>query len=96
MYDFYYYNEFQVTGSPHYLYAFDFDHTILDTNSDTAVTELLPTPLPSHIKTIYNGSNWTVFMDKVMEYIGSQGITPIQIFTKMQQLKFLEGNCFST
>jgi hypothetical protein len=75
----------------HYLYAFDFDHTLLDDNSDTAIADLLQAPIPDEINNIFNGKNWTEFMDRVMKYIAAQGVTSEQIYRRIQQLKFLPG-----
>ena len=78
----------------HYLYAFDFDHTIIDENSDTAITDLLMTPIPRAITKFYNGSNWTAYMDKIMEHLASQGVKPEAIYKRVQQLEFLPGELY--
>lgn len=56
------------------LYAFDFDHTIIHDNSDTAVWKLTPTPLPQEVKDVFDGRNWTQMMNKVFEFLHQQGV----------------------
>lgn len=57
------------------LYAFDFDYTIVNVNSDTQIAKLLPNPLPKEIKEFYDGSNWTEYVNKVLEYLYASGVT---------------------
>ena len=45
------------------LLAFDFDHTIIDENTDTLIWNLAPDKhLPSEIKDQYQPAKWTRFM----------------------------------
>ena len=74
-----------------YLYAFDFDHTILNENSDAAITGVVPNPVPDHIRNIYDGTNWTEFMDHVFRYIASQGATVEVIRQKVRELPLTPG-----
>lgn len=74
-------------GRPHYLYAFDFDHTIVNENSDAAITEVVPNPIPDHIKSLYDGTNWTEFMEYIFRYIASQGATVPVLAEKIRKLE---------
>lgn len=74
------------------LYAFDFDHTVLDGNSDEAITAVLNKPLPPDVKSVFDGTNWTEFMDRVMRYIGEQGIRPDAIVKCLHEMPFAPGN----
>jgi pyridoxal phosphate phosphatase PHOSPHO2 len=71
------------------LYAFDFDHTIIEENSDYEVKKLLKNPLPSELA--YNGSNFTAYMDEVMKFIGSEGTAIADVGNFMKTLKFVPG-----
>ncbi|CAG7723282.1 unnamed protein product [Allacma fusca] len=72
---------------PRYLYAFDFDHTIVNENSDAAITEVVPNPIPDHIKCLYDGTNWTEFMEYIFRYIATEGATVPVLAEKIRQLE---------
>lgn len=67
------------------LFCFDFDHTIIDKNSDTEVFSLFPGgELPSHLKAEKNG--WTAFMDSVLLDL-SQTQQPSSILSFISELQ---------
>jgi len=46
--------------APSALFVFDFDHTVLDANSDTAIYRALPGgALPDAVKALYRPGQWT-------------------------------------
>jgi phosphoserine phosphatase len=52
------------------LYVFDFDHTIVDQNSDIFIYRALPGGiLPDHIKESYVTGKWTEYMQRVFEHM---------------------------
>lgn len=58
-----------------FLFVFDFDHTVLDCNSDTIIYNLLPSQtIPENIANQYN-NDWNRFMQIVFDYLHSQNIT---------------------
>lgn len=61
--------------APSYLFAFDFDHTVVHDNSDTYIFKLLEGGVPQHIQQFLNDSNWTEYMNKVFEYMHEKGVT---------------------
>lgn len=64
---------------PTFLFVFDFDHTILDCNSDTIIYNLLPNnTLPEQISNQYT-NDWNLFMQIVFDYFHQQNITKEQI-----------------
>ncbi|KAK7913184.1 hypothetical protein WMY93_013395 [Mugilogobius chulae] len=66
------------------LMVFDFDHTVVDDNSDTWVIRCLPgETLPDSVKKTYRKGHWTEFMGNVMKYLGEQNVTPDQIRSVM-------------
>ncbi|ODM95766.1 Pyridoxal phosphate phosphatase PHOSPHO2 [Orchesella cincta] len=74
-----------------YLYAFDFDHTIVDQNSDTAVMEIIHDPIPDNLQRMYDGTNWTEYMDQIFRFVADEGGTYDVIADKISLLKPTEG-----
>jgi pyridoxal phosphate phosphatase PHOSPHO2 len=51
------------------LLAFDFDHTLIDENSDLSVKKLAPNgQLPESIETQYSATGWTEYMAAIFKY----------------------------
>ncbi|KAK5935868.1 hypothetical protein CgunFtcFv8_021185 [Champsocephalus gunnari] len=74
------------------LMVFDFDHTVVDDNSDTWVIRSLPSQtLPDSVKKSYRKGHWTEFMGKVMKYIGEQEVSPDSIRSVMETIPFTAG-----
>jgi len=76
---------------PGYLYAFDFDHTIVDQNSDSAVMEIIHDPIPPNLERLYDGTNWTEYMDKIFRFVADEGGTCEVIGGKISLLKPTDG-----
>lgn len=74
-----------------YLYAFDFDHTIVDQNSDTAVMEVIHDPVPSNLTRLFDGTNWEEYMEGVFKFVAEEGGTYEIIADKIRQLQATEG-----
>ncbi|KAK2853457.1 hypothetical protein Q5P01_006118 [Channa striata] len=74
------------------LMVFDFDHTVVDDNSDTWVVRCLPDrKLPESVKNSYRKGHWTEFMGRVMNYIGEQEVSPDKIRNVMETIPFTAG-----
>nr|XP_020472810.1 pyridoxal phosphate phosphatase PHOSPHO2 isoform X1 [Monopterus albus] len=74
------------------LIVFDFDHTMVDDNSDTWVVRCLPgQTLPDSVKNSYRKGQWTEFMGRVMTYIGDLEISPDRIRHVMETIPFTAG-----
>lgn len=74
------------------LLAFDFDHTIINDNSDTYVTKLAPNgKIPPEIKALYSDQGWTLFMSEIFRYLHSNKTTPKQILECMTEISFSPG-----
>ncbi|XP_069700445.1 probable phosphatase phospho2 isoform X2 [Periplaneta americana] len=62
------------------LVAFDFDHTIINDNTDLIVQKLLPADkITDDLKKLYKEDGWTAFMQKIFILLHESGITPTQI-----------------
>ncbi|XP_015247971.1 PREDICTED: pyridoxal phosphate phosphatase PHOSPHO2 [Cyprinodon variegatus] len=74
------------------LMVFDFDHTVVDDNSDIWVIRCLPgQTLPDSVKRSYRRDHWTEYMGRVMAYIGEQGVVPDTIRSVMETIPFTPG-----
>jgi len=90
------YNQFSTmspaTNMPRVLLAFDFDHTIIDDNSDTYVINLAPEKkIPKEIKAMYSEKGWTHYMRGIFQYLHENNVTPQQILECMSEIKFSPG-----
>ncbi|XP_068597992.1 pyridoxal phosphate phosphatase PHOSPHO2 [Brachionichthys hirsutus] len=74
------------------LMVFDFDHTVVDDNSDTWVIRCLPSrTLPDSVRRLYRRGHWTDFMCKVMAYIGEQEVGPDGVRGVMEAIPLTAG-----
>lgn len=74
------------------LMVFDFDHTVVDANSDTWVIRCLPgQTLPDEVKNSYRKGHWTEFMGRVMNHIGDQEVSPDRVRSVMETIPFTDG-----
>ncbi|XP_054474718.1 pyridoxal phosphate phosphatase PHOSPHO2 [Anoplopoma fimbria] len=74
------------------LMVFDFDHTVVDDNSDTWVIRCLPgQTLPDSVENSYRKGHWTEFMCRVMNYIGDQKVSPDSVRNVMETIPFTAG-----
>ncbi|XP_072321329.1 pyridoxal phosphate phosphatase PHOSPHO2 [Eucyclogobius newberryi] len=74
------------------LLVLDFDHTVVDDNSDTWVIRCLPGErLPDSVTKTYRKGHWTEYMGNVMNYLGEQNVTPDQIRLVLETIPFTEG-----
>ncbi|XP_077569765.1 pyridoxal phosphate phosphatase PHOSPHO2 [Stigmatopora nigra] len=74
------------------LVVFDFDHTVVDDNSDTWVIRCLPgQTLPDKVKKSYRKGHWTEYMGRVMDYIGDQQVSIENIRAEMERIPLTSG-----
>ncbi|UYV61574.1 hypothetical protein LAZ67_1005347 [Cordylochernes scorpioides] len=74
------------------LVAFDFDHTIVDGNSDVQVQKLAPDEtIPDSIQDHYSPNGWTNFMREVFRYLHSQGISQEDYVACLNSLPLVQG-----
>jgi len=75
-----------------YLYAFDFDHTIVNQNSDTAVMEVIHDPIPQNLQRLFDGTNWEEYMENVFKFVADEGGTYDILAAKIRELQPTEGS----
>lgn len=74
------------------LMVFDFDHTVVDDNSDTWVIRCLrDQTLPDSVKSSYQRGHWTDYMGRVMSYLGEQSISPESMRGVMETIPLTDG-----
>lgn len=74
------------------LVVFDFDHTIVDDNSDTWVIRCAPDQtLPDCLEKSYERGRWTEYMGRVLTYIGDQSVSPEHMRAVMESIPLTEG-----
>lgn len=58
------------------LFVFDFDHTVIDDNSDLYCKRLAPGgKIPQEIEETYSDLGWTQYMGLIFDYLHKHGVT---------------------
>ncbi|KAL4222936.1 Phospho-2-dehydro-3-deoxyheptonate aldolase AroG [Mactra antiquata] len=74
------------------LVAFDFDHTIIDGNSDIHITTLGPNGhIPQEIKDKYSDNGWTHYMAAIFKYLHGHNIKSQDLKSSIEELPLVEG-----
>ncbi|XP_046886948.1 pyridoxal phosphate phosphatase PHOSPHO2 [Hypomesus transpacificus] len=74
------------------LIVFDFDHTLVDDNSDTWLVRCAPDQnLPDWLMNTYQRGRWTEYMGRVMTYIGENAVSKEAIQREMETIPFTDG-----
>lgn len=82
----------QATMKKKALVVFDFDHTLVDGNSDMWVIGCTPEQsLPAWLKNSYQRGRWTEYMGRVFTYIGEQSVRPDAVRELMRTIPFTDG-----
>lgn len=74
------------------LAVFDFDHTVIDDNSDTVVRDLIPPEkIPSSLKHLHRKDGWTSYMQGVFHLLNKHGFGIDEITAAIESIKPVEG-----
>ncbi|KAH1004767.1 hypothetical protein HUJ05_005545 [Dendroctonus ponderosae] len=74
------------------LAVFDFDHTIVDTNSDTAVMDLVDkSKFPPDLRKLHKSAGWTAFMQAVFNVLHENQVTEPDIAGLIRRLPGVAG-----
>jgi len=72
------------------LVVFDFDHTLVDCNTDVEIQKLCPGgKLPDDLKEKMRKMEWTDFMQEVFDCLHQNGVTPDEIRKLIRSLPFM-------
>jgi len=74
------------------LLAFDFDHTIIEVNSDYHVRKLAPGGvIPHEIVALHSDEGWTKCMAEIFRYLHENSVKPKDILDCMSEVGFTSG-----
>ncbi|XP_044522452.1 pyridoxal phosphate phosphatase PHOSPHO2 [Gracilinanus agilis] len=74
------------------LLVMDFDHTIIDDNSDTWIVKCAPEKkLPQELIDSYQKGKWNEYMGRVFKYLGDKSVEEGEIKKTMIKMPFTEG-----
>lgn len=75
-----------------FLLVFDFDHTVIDENSDTWIVKCAPdAKLPDEVRNSYQTGHWTEYMGRVFKFLGDSGIGEDEMKRTMLTIPFTGG-----
>lgn len=76
------------------LAAFDFDHTILEDNTDMVAIKLVDESLiPKTVQQLYRNDGWTAYMQAVFEILAKNRIDKSAITDAILRIKPVDGMC---
>ena len=74
------------------LAVFDFDHTVVDDNTDIVVRDLVTKDkISSEVSLLYKKSGWTDYMQAIFEILHSNGITRADIKSAVEAIPEVAG-----
>lgn len=72
---------------PKLLAVFDFDHTIIEDNSDIVVRKLIPCSIiTDQVKNLYKTNGWTLYMQEIFKLLHKNNITETEIKKAMESI----------
>lgn len=80
-----------------YLAVFDYDHTIVDKNTDLVARDLIPENLiPANVKSLYKSSGWIDYMQEIFNLLHAHKVTQDQIEQAIRDISETKGmkKCF--
>ncbi|MEW5308976.1 MAG: hypothetical protein WDW38_000893 [Sanguina aurantia] len=81
-----------MTAVPPYLVVFDFDHTIVDDNSDTFIYSAAPSGgLPRSVQALCREGHWTEFMNDTFAHLHSQGVSTERMLDTLRGIPWTPG-----
>lgn len=79
-------------GTSRVLLCFDFDHTVVDANTDTWIVRLAPGQgLPEELTSSYIPGQWTSYMCNVLRYLHGCGITTKDLRQVQEEIHITPG-----
>jgi len=82
----------KMSDSKKILVAFDFDHTVVDGNTDIKITELCPGgKVPKELKKNYKSTGWTPYMGAIFKFLYDNNIREKEMIETIQAIPLTEG-----
>lgn len=76
------------------LIALDFDHTVVDDNTDIVVRNLLaPEQIPESVRKLYKGSDWIGYMQQIFNLLHTHGFKQEDLLTAIRNIPETPGFC---
>lgn len=73
------------------LAAFDFDHTIVDDNTDIVVRDLIKSKISDEVTKLYKRSGWIPYMQEIFHILHAEGFTKSQIKDTIEAIPEVAG-----
>lgn len=74
------------------LFAFDFDHTVVDDNTDIVVRDLVGRDkIPSHVTALYKNSGWIPYMQEIFNILYENGYRQSDIHAAVEGIQEVAG-----
>lgn len=74
------------------LVAFDFDHTVVDGNTDIVVRDLIAKDkIPEEVKFLYTSSGWIPYMHAIFRLLHENGIRRTDMLTAIEKIPEVTG-----
>lgn len=74
------------------LVAFDFDHTVIESNSDLWIYRMAPGhKIPEELKVLYKKDGWTEYMQEIFKYLHGLGCTRSGYETCLDEIYLADG-----
>lgn len=71
--------------------AFDFDHTVVDDNTDIVVRDLVKSKISDEITKLYKKSGWIPYMQEIFYLLHADGFTKAQIQLAIEEIPEVSG-----
>lgn len=71
--------------------AFDFDHTVVDDNTDIVVRDLIKSKISDEVTKLYKRSGWIPYMQEIFHILNAEGFTKPQIKNTIEEIPDVAG-----
>ena len=81
-----------------FLFAFDFDHTIIDANSDLQIQEAYNTePVPEYLKVVAKDRGWVTYMQEMYRFHYTTDVSRKDFHQELNSMPFVPNmpECFA-
>lgn len=73
------------------LVAFDFDHTVVDDNTDIVIRDLVKNKITDEVTKMYKSSGWIPYMQEIFRILHANGFTKSQIKDTIESIPEVVG-----